>query len=648
MHHTPTATFRSISVPSHPSWPLACYCLGLLLAVAMLLATSMARAEVIAEGDFTPDYNNSDPMDPLAMPLYGNDPDGIQSPVQMDVPVIIGVTGIGKLTIDVPSFTFPLVSAGGNQSGGGILTTPSIIGQDSTALGEALVTGFGSEWKILGTLVVAEEGLGFLNLTGGARVTAEDDTANPLPSIQKPEIVVGNLPGSEGFVTIDGFGSRLDSTLLTIANEGNAEVIVSGRGSILTQGEAFIGVEKDTVAKVTLTGLGTRWLVTESNNLFGTTLKGNLTIGSEETDGVGHSSLAINDEALVQIDGATTVNPHGRIELGGGTLRTLETNNITDSGFVTNNGVILGDGWIEGGLVNEDGGELRNAAAIANLRQQLLITGMVENGIGGLIDSIGGEMEFLAEVTNDGNIVARDALMRFRDGLINDNQLVLGGDTTVYGDITNNGDIHTLAGSEAAIIGDLTFSASSVVGLVAGTAQGTLDIVGAADLADSLLQLDYSAGVSAQPGDSYQVLSATEGFGGTAFANTTAIADGLIWNILVGANDITVTAAGAVGAPVGSDFNGDGIVDRQDLAIWENNFPIPSGATGEMGDADGDGDVDAADFLIWQMKNGGPPAIAAVATVPEPATGWLLAFSGLLLMGTTYRPRPLCPVGVRG
>ncbi len=642
MHHTSAATLHWHRMRSNQAWYGLIYFLGLLLAIGMLLATPAAWAEVIAEGDFTPAYNNSDPFDPEALPLFGNDPTGTFSPAQMDVPVVIGVDGVGKLTIDTPSFTFPLVSLGDPTSPEGA----SVIGKADTALGETLVTGFGSEWRILGKLIVAEEGIGFLEMVGGARVAAEEDPANPLPSNRQPEIVIGDLPGSEGFVTIDGFGSRLDSTVLTIANEGNAEVIVSGRGSILTRGEAFIGVEKDTVAKVTFAGLGTRWLLTENTNVIGGTLDGNLTIGSADSGGIGHSSLVINDEALVQVDGVTLINSHGRIELGGGTLRTIESTGITDSGFTTNEGVILGDGWIEGGLVNEAGGELRNAASVANLRQQLLVTGTVENTSGGLIDSIGGEMEFLSEVTNDGNIVARDALMRFRDGLINNSQLVLGGDTTVYGDVISSGDIYTLSGSEAAIVGDLTFSSGSVVSLAAGTAQGTLDIVGAAELADALLQLDYSAGVAAQPGDSYQILSATELNG--IFSNTTVVADGLLWDILYGSNTVYVTAAGLTGPPTGSDFNGDGIVDGQDLIIWKNNFPIASGALPGDGDADGDGDVDGRDYLIWQLKNGGPPALAAVATVPEPAAGWLLAFGGLLLVGTTYRPKRLCPVRARG
>lgn len=591
-------------------------CLGAMLVATMLLllTTPVAQAEVIAEGDFTPDYGDS----ASDLPLYGNDPDGTISPAEMSEPVIIGVTGVGKLTIDTPSFTFPLVSSGD--------PLPSVIGQAATALGEANVTGFGSEWSIRGKLIVADEGIGFLSLTGGARVAAEEaDVANPTLS-NPTSIVLGNQAGSEGFVTIDGFGSRLDSVKLTIANAGNAVMTVSGRGNVLTRGEVVIGVDNDTVAKATFTGLGTRWLITENATAVGGSLDGTLTVGSDTAGGIGHSSLVIADDAIVQVDGATTINPRGRVELGGGTLRTIDSS-IPNSGFVNNLGAILGDGWIEGGLTNSTNGELRNASAGNGLREQLLVTGVVQND--GLIDSIGGEMEFLSAVTNNNNIVARDALMRFRDGLTNGAELVLGGDTTVYGDIAGEGDIHTLSGSEAAIVGDLTFSASSIVSLAVGNAPGTLDIVGTADLAGSLLQLDYSAGIAAQPGDSYQVFSATGGLSGT-FSNATAIADGLLWNIDYSSTAVMVTAAGQVGVPFGSDFNGDGIVDRLDLLVWQTFFPMESGATAAEGDADGDGDVDGNDFLIWQTQLGGPPAVAALTQVPEPSAMALLALGAAL------------------
>jgi enediyne biosynthesis protein E4 len=80
-----------------------------------------------------------------------------------------------------------------------------------------------------------------------------------------------------------------------------------------------------------------------------------------------------------------------------------------------------------------------------------------------------------------------------------------------------------------------------------------------------------------------------------------------------------------------ADFNGDGRVDGDDLALWRGDF-------GDVGssllcDADRDGDVDGADFLKWQRDLGRTvdsgltvdAAVASSASVPEPAALTLLA-----------------------
>jgi formylglycine-generating enzyme len=78
-----------------------------------------------------------------------------------------------------------------------------------------------------------------------------------------------------------------------------------------------------------------------------------------------------------------------------------------------------------------------------------------------------------------------------------------------------------------------------------------------------------------------------------------------------------------------ADFNGDGVVDGDDLVRWKDNFGLTTGATKSTGDANGDGVVDGRDFLAWQRQLGSgvvAPAVGASAAVPEPAgLGLLLA-----------------------
>ena len=61
-----------------------------------------------------------------------------------------------------------------------------------------------------------------------------------------------------------------------------------------------------------------------------------------------------------------------------------------------------------------------------------------------------------------------------------------------------------------------------------------------------------------------------------------------------------------------ADFNGDGAVDEEDLALWRNRY------AGNGADADGDGDTDGTDVLIWQREYTGPTQLSAVV-VPEPS-----------------------------
>lgn len=51
------------------------------------------------------------------------------------------------------------------------------------------------------------------------------------------------------------------------------------------------------------------------------------------------------------------------------------------------------------------------------------------------------------------------------------------------------------------------------------------------------------------------------------------------------------------------DFNGDHIVDADDVTVWQDAYGGSSPSL-KAGDADGDGDVDGRDFLMWQRNFG--------------------------------------------
>ena len=87
-----------------------------------------------------------------------------------------------------------------------------------------------------------------------------------------------------------------------------------------------------------------------------------------------------------------------------------------------------------------------------------------------------------------------------------------------------------------------------------------------------------------------------------------------------------------------ADFDDDGDVDGDDLAVWTGNVGPTAAA-----DANGDGVTDGADFLAWQREFGlgvVPPASnVAVSAVPEPGSVALATIGVALLSMSRARRR---------
>ncbi len=91
-----------------------------------------------------------------------------------------------------------------------------------------------------------------------------------------------------------------------------------------------------------------------------------------------------------------------------------------------------------------------------------------------------------------------------------------------------------------------------------------------------------------------------------------------------------------------ADFDGNGMVNSADLAIWRNNYGSTT-ATKPTGDANGDGNADGADFLIWQRNLGATSGVAAQSAIPEPASAALSAVAGIALALGLRRRRAVAP-----
>ncbi len=102
------------------------------------------------------------------------------------------------------------------------------------------------------------------------------------------------------------------------------------------------------------------------------------------------------------------------------------------------------------------------------------------------------------------------------------------------------------------------------------------------------------------------------------------LAGGIFDEIRLGSTWASVTVESPFVEALPGDFNGDGVVDSADLAVWTANYGLHEGATTAAGDADGNGAVDGADFLVWQRNLGASASASATASaVPEPAAGGL-------------------------
>jgi hypothetical protein len=107
----------------------------------------------------------------------------------------------------------------------------------------------------------------------------------------------------------------------------------------------------------------------------------------------------------------------------------------------------------------------------------------------------------------------------------------------------------------------------------------------------------------------------------------------------------SITWTLALAPIVPGDFNGDLLVDADDLATWSANFGLAETATASDGDADGDGDVDGGDFLVWQRNLTGGTAASFLHAVPEPATSTTgaLAMACLAFSRLSRRAAPTLP-----
>jgi T5SS/PEP-CTERM-associated repeat protein len=455
---------------------------ALAAAIALGALLPRAQADVVGIGDVTPSIEEDGEKFP-DLPIDGGVVTGTIT--VGGTGEMVGDTDTGQMIISAGTFD-PLVSQRG------------IIGGTAVGSGRVQIFSVGSQWRITdGTegLIVGQEGQGTLELSNGGQVS--DDP----PDVESTdlEVIVGQLSGSQGFVTLNNAGTLLRSATLTVGDEGFGQMTLRGSSRVETLTTARIGRTGTMVdigtGFVTVDGFLTRWTIgstttgtqgllvvgdagrgalnitnqgevrvtnpggddgdvnigAAANSLGEVTVDGQfsqlwafgaITIGSP-TEANARGVLRLQNQGLARANEGVVIGPSGVLELAGGLLFT--SNRTGDAGTVANSGVIqtaVGSiGQVDSVVSNNSGGEIRTAGTTDRVRERLLFTRPLTNNDNALITSIGGEMEFTTLVTNNagGTISGRDAIYRFRGSLANNGILGFSvGVSDVYGEIVNN------------------------------------------------------------------------------------------------------------------------------------------------------------------------------------------------------------------
>ncbi|MEX0642196.1 MAG: dockerin type I domain-containing protein [Pirellulales bacterium] len=368
---------------------------------------------------------------------------------------------------------------------------------------------------------------------------------------------------------------------------------------------------------------------------------------------------------------ATTITPNGELVLENG--RTLSAS------LLANGGVIHGTGTIHAPVVNERSGQIRVGSG-----ERLVLTG-VGNANDGLIQVIGGEIEFTESLTNavsTGLITARNATLRFGGGLTNKGNLGIsfgtsdvngeieniggitisgGSSATFYDDVTNRGTINVSAGSTAVFFGELSGSGVSGSGTVylegdarpgfspgtmafggdlwfgplatleieiggptPGTQSDRLIVANSVSLAGTLDATTINGFAPTLPGQSFTIITAgsLSGMFHAVAGQPSRTLPGMFWDVTY-----TPTSALLFTSAIPGDINLDGDVDRTDAALFSQYFGMKTGSIWTTGDFNGDAATTLNDWVLLRTHLGqsvpSPLESRAAAGVPEPAASWL-------------------------
>jgi hypothetical protein len=565
-------------------------------------------------------------------------------------PNAIAGFGVPTVTIQVAAgaelqFNEPATIDAADLSGEGTITfneSAAIGGTTSVDLGEVKLGPAGTLAMIDGQVQVEnfiKDAAASFALQGGTFSVAGGDAAfNSAFSFGGPEptapfVRVEN--GADAVVTsswkmapsagdsantiVTGSGGGQRSTLRGTVGGGGADMVVgeNGRGVLLVDAGGLVDLRDD-------------FIIGQNANSHGQATVIGVQSGFRSTVDVTGGGTG----SSVQIGGG---------DGGGGSLGIL---NIQEGGLVQTSADVVMARYASSQAFTTVGGMAGGFPAELNVEDDIFV--------GGTATTAGGEATITLDASGllrademivwGGGTVAMNGGEMFLDTL----DLATGGGEfnllggvlhvdTIDGSFTNDGGTISPGGSPGAteILGDYRHNLDAnllieLTGLAPETEHDVFSVTGDLGLAGGALEV-VLRGFMPAAGDDFDILNFGSQRGEFDLIKLPMLPTTLTWD----ASQLYNTGVlSVVSAEKSADFDNDGDVDGDDLGAWAKFF-----ATEDLADADADGDSDGSDFLLWQQQVGSPPALAAAAAVPEPAT---LSFALMALLAAAWRRRA-CP-----
>jgi T5SS/PEP-CTERM-associated repeat protein len=350
------------------------------------------------------------------------------------------------------------------SGGARLFADDSVIGQSASSDGRIVVTGNTSLWQQTNSLTIGEAGRGDVQVLAQGRMENEN-------------IVMASSATSVGLALINGTGSVWDTAgFMNVGVAGTATLRIFDGGRAALSGAARLATAADGEGHVEVNGLSSLWTVGTTVTV-GEVGLGTVTVlnGGRVTstnvvvgDNVGsRGDVTVSGAgSLWEITGTLDVSQPGEAVLtigAGGRVATTGVTRIAAAGELVMAGgrldVVAAAGVTNNGLILGRG---RIAGAVANAGpgeirthagDQLVLGATVSNA--GLIALEGGELEVLGTTSNTGDIDVHNATLRFSGGLTNASggqMAATGGDVDVFGAVTNNAGGQIVVGAEATAV----------------------------------------------------------------------------------------------------------------------------------------------------------------------------------------------------